>query len=408
MNWVHLLAFAALLCQIALALLRPQAARMLLAAGVVLVTVRAETPLHIVAIALVAGYLPPMLVRVASGDSRLPTSLFLQIVVLAAVIPIGLLPEKSLGFGTAAGANALRYGMNVCLFAIFAIEGGGRRELVAAAVAFVVAVVLQGAFGVAVLYVPGLTSQTIGGVIRDVGGLRLTGAFGDPNYCGVALAMAILLALGIADIAGTLRRRVLFWSLAGLAAVALSCTFSRTAIFSFAAGLAVYLFLSNMRSFSVWAVAVLAVAGIALAGADLAGSVTLRLSVLDDHSMELRKQVWAEALQQPWTVLVFGGGFSATHALARSTHQTYLWWLVQAGLLGCVAFAAAFIVPVLRLARWRGDRLAAAFAAAAAVVLVAGGALDVMSEKAVWLTAGLTVAMAHTPSRLFARLGACS
>ena len=267
-------------------------------------------------------------------------------------------------------------------------------------------------------------------------GRRLTATLLSPNSAATLMGVGLVFAAtffsqAIQRSGGRLRLErlgmdaSLALGAAAVFAVALAMTASRAGIFATVIGLAVLLtwqVLAQGRRLSAVAIvggaaALLVVIGVAMRSADLTaarletleGDVAVRKAIFDAH--------WQAFLGSPW--FGFGlGSFPVVNQLivtsetlrilfdVRATHNLYLQWLEEAGVVGSALMAAWTLVAFWRVGRegvkpGTSGALARATIAAGVVVLLHGlsdFAVQVPALQALFAV-GLGAATAATPSR---------
>jgi O-antigen ligase len=268
------------------------------------------------------------------------------------------------------------------------------------------------------------------------GGRRLTATLLSPNSAATLMGVGVVfasafLSQAIQRAGGRLRLErlgldaSLAFGAASVFAVALAMTASRAGVFSTVIALAVLLtwqVLSQGRKLGAVAIlggaaALLVVVGVAMRSADLTAArlenlendIVARGIIFDAH--------WEAFLGSPW--FGFGlGSFPLVNQLittsetlgvlfnVRATHNLYLQWLEEAGVIGAALMAAWVLVALWRAIReglkpGTGGALARAAVAAAVLVLIHGlsdFAVQVPALQALFAV-GLGAVTAATPSR---------
>ena len=201
--------------------------------------------------------------------------------------------------------------------------------------------------------------------------LRAVGTLIDPNILGASLAIAVVIAAGLAATASG-RARYAWLVVALLILPGLALSLSRGAWLAAAAGLLILIWRHNRR----WALLLIGAGAIVAAFAPVEALEHLRSGLLArDESAALRLDEFAEAYRVIAAAPVFGVGFPAEPPAAFfvGVSNSFLWTAEHIGLPGTLlSLALALTASVAGLRNTGHSDLAPVLAAAAVATLVAG------------------------------------
>jgi len=248
----------------------------------------------------------------------------------------------------------------------------------------------------------------LGGQSPVVSGQRLAGFLIDPNAYGGLLAVALLVQLGVLVGGRTKSRWV---QVAGAANVlllgaGLVLTRSRSAWVALAVGGVVFLWLIRRRL--TWKRVLIAATAVGCAGASLwvlAGDAIMSLlrSALQPASILLRWEQVTGGLRHFPDSPVWGIGLDVYRRLQPPyiIHNTYVWFLVEMGVIGFAVLVALLTrvgrnwAAALRSTGWNWGLTVGATAAFAAMLGLAVG-IEALYQRPLWLLFALAEVLRRT------------
>lgn len=215
----------------------------------------------------------------------------------------------------------------------------------------------------------GLPFQPLFGLGEETN--RATGPFNDPNYFGLYLSVAAMVALALARASDGWHRWVAI-ALAVAFGAAIVLTYSRGALLALAVGIALTVLLISRR-------ATIALAGLLLVGLLVGEPIYLatRLSITTGGiyaqpytSLAASDAIRSDAFQAGMRLVedspIFGNGFGQFRFRAERyvggnptayPHNSWIKILAEQGIVGAIAFAAMIIAGVVTLLRVRHGRV---------------------------------------------------
>jgi len=198
-----------------------------------------------------------------------------------------------------------------------------------------------------IIQVPGLhPNREFGELVNRAAYQRVTATTSHPIEFGVVLSSALPLVIHFARFSVTKIERRRWWIAVGLVSVALPLSVSRSGALG---GLiaVVYLFYTWPRSLKLRALAALAVGGLTMSFVvpGLLGTIrNLFLNASSDPSTQGRTADYAPVLHYTSEHPLFGRGIGTfIPSIYRTLDNAYLGILVEAGVVGLLAFLALFV-----------------------------------------------------------------
>ncbi|MES2707682.1 MAG: O-antigen ligase family protein [Verrucomicrobiota bacterium] len=194
------------------------------------------------------------------------------------------------------------------------------------------------------------------------GSVRQTGTFPNPNMFANYLAFALFMAMGIVYSKGSPKMRVIGIVITGLCVLGLLVSGSRGGLLGVAIGFMVFLagqvLILGRSSSVIWVTTLAGAAGLMMAmtmgGEEGSGSFVLvdRLMATTEEGADLnvskRLHLWDLGMDMFFDSPLMGNGYgSFFYRVFRPTHNCYVSYLAETGVVGTIALCLMIVAPLL-------------------------------------------------------------
>lgn len=224
---------------------------------------------------------------------------------------------------------------------------------------------------------------------------RAMGLSNHPNHLGLACALSIGAALGLAFTTRRSGLRGVLFVCVCLLSAAILASGSRAALLGSVVSVMVFVVASKPWKLVAWGLLATAVVlSVAQAGFLYLGEFNAFNRIVGDSSAlasdRARTRLAADAIEMIWVNPIIGSGFEQ----AKVAHSIYLQLWVSAGVLGIVAIGGLgyLVVRVLLKARREDNFLAIGLASSFLGYLAAGAFSNILWDRYVWLHLAMLLA----------------